>query len=235
MDGKTTIKYVAFYQLLAAVAAILGFALVGLGVMMGFGESIDIVMNEAPQDWENAVDAAQPVTFAALAVVGVLVWQLGKTVALVVTIGKVSAASDGAGGADVERVESTVMDRVNDRISGVEADVKEHEQKLASASDGSSAGGVSSTASSGNRRSRRRGGAATGDDASTASSSASGSGSASDADGASDAESTSPSDESSTSDSGSASSGGESNRRSNRRASRGGSGDDSETADGDSA
>ena len=204
MDAKQTVKYVAFHQVLATLAAVVGLGIVGVGAWLGFGDATQIVLRDAPQNWGDAVAAANPTTFVALAVVGVIVWQVGKTVALVVTIGKVAdAVGGGGGGADAESVKRAVLSDVDDRISSVESDVKRHEEALSAderASSGGSAGrasGQSASASgeSGGRRSRRRG--ATSEDASSG-------------------ESASSTREESTD----ASSGRESNRKSNRRASR---------------
>lgn len=151
MDGKQTLKYLGYYQVLATLAAVVGVALVGLGVQMGFGDSIAIVMQDAPKNWGDAVDAAQPGTFLALSVVGVLVWQLGKAAALVLTMGKVAdAAASGGGASDAEQVRSAVMSEVDERLAPLESDVKEHERQLeqATSSGGSSAGSAASAGGS---------------------------------------------------------------------------------------
>jgi len=140
MDGKQTLKYLGFYQVLATLSALVGLALVGLGVQMGFGDSIAIVMQDAPKNWGDAVGAADPGTFAAMAVLGVLVWQLGKAAALVVTMGKVAdAAATGGGASDAEQVRSAVMSEVDERIAPLESDVKDHERKLSAATTGGGA------------------------------------------------------------------------------------------------
>jgi len=161
MDAKQTVKYVAFHQVLATLAAVVGLGIVGVGAWLGFGDAARIVLNDAPQNWGDAVAAADPTTFAALAVVGVLVWQVGKTLALVVTVGRVAAGTGGGdGGPDPAEVERAVMSEVNDRIASVESDVKRHEEAISQASSRSraaSAGGGEGES----RRSRRRGSAAT--------------------------------------------------------------------------
>lgn len=163
MDAKQTVKYVAFHQVLATAAAVVGLGIVSVGAWLGFGDAARIVLNDAPQNWGDAVAAADPTTFAFLAVVGVLVWQVGKTLALVSTVGRVAAASAGGGGSgepDPAEVKRAVMSDVNDRISSVESDVKRHEEAISQAS--SQSGGSSAAATEGgSRRSRRRGSAAT--------------------------------------------------------------------------
>ncbi|NHN42411.1 hypothetical protein G9C85_12355 [Halorubellus sp. JP-L1] len=174
MDGKQTVKYVALYQVLATLATVVGLGIVGLGVSMGFGETIAIVLNDAPQNWGDAIAAANPTVFGILAVVGVLVWQVGKSLALVFTIGKVAEGSAGtAGGADVDAaaVKREVLSDVDDRLSGIESDVKRHENRISQASSASPKGSSRSDESeddASNRRSRRRASesaSATGDDA----------------------------------------------------------------------
>jgi len=160
MDGKQTVKYVALYQVLATLAAVVGLGIVGLGVSLGLGDAITIVLNDAPQNWDEAVAAANPMLFGVLAVVGVAVWQVGKSLALVVTIGKVAAVASGAGGGgelDAAAVKREVLSDVDDRISGIESDVKRHEKRISQASSASSGSEASESAAS-NRRSRRRGG-----------------------------------------------------------------------------
>jgi len=160
MDGKQTVKYVALYQVLATLAAVVGLGIVGLGVSLGLGDAIAIVLNDAPQNWDETVAAANPMLFGVLAVVGVAVWQVGKSLALVVTIGKVATAEGGAGGGgelDAAAVKREVLSDVDDRISGIESDVKRHEKRISQASSASSGSEASESAAS-NRRSRRRGG-----------------------------------------------------------------------------
>lgn len=172
MDGKQTLKYLAFYQVLATLSLVVGVALVGLGVQMGFGDSITIIMQDAPKNWGDAVSAAQPGVFAAMAVAGVLVWQVGKTLALVLTMGKVADAAGGGDASDAEQIRSAVMSDVEDRIAPLASDVKDHEQRLAAATsdgdDGSSAssGRAGDGSDDGGRRSRRRGAGPDDDDGS---------------------------------------------------------------------
>lgn len=174
MDAKQTVKYVAFHQVLATLAAVVGLGIVGVGAWLGFGDAASIVLRDAPQNWGDAVAAANPTTFLALAVVGVVVWQVGKTVALVVTIGKVADATGGGGGADAAEVKREVMSDVDDRISSVESDVKRHEEAISAASEDASSRGRASTGESASaggdgsgRRSRRRSSSSGGESGST--------------------------------------------------------------------
>jgi hypothetical protein len=157
MDVKQTVKYVAFHQVLATAAAVVGLGIIGVGAWLGFSDAAQIVLNDAPQNWGDAVAAADPTTFAVLAVVGVLVWQVGKTLALVATVGRVAADTGGGdSGVSPAEVKRAVLSDVNDRISSVESDVKRHEEaisKAASRSNDASAGASESAS----RRSQRRG------------------------------------------------------------------------------
>jgi hypothetical protein len=198
MDAKETAKYVAVHQLLATLAAVVGLGIVGVGVWLGFGDAWAIASERLPADFERVVNAVNPAPFAALTVVGVVVWQVGKTLALVSTVGRVADASGAGGGSgdvDAADVKRAVMSDVNDRISSVESDVKRHEEAISQASSRSD-GASASAEERGSRRSRRRGSAATEDGRSSE-----GAGS-SDGDGSGDA------------------GGRASNRKSNRRASR---------------
>ncbi|WP_227131621.1 hypothetical protein [Halorubellus salinus] len=166
MDAKQTVKYVAFHQVLATLAAVVGLGIVGVGAWLGFGDATQIVLSDAPQNWGDAVAAANPTTFVALAVVGVIVWQVGKTVALVVTIGKVADAAGGGGGADAESVKRAVLSDVDDRISSVESDVKRHEERISKAQSASKAESASASADGESRRSRRRSAGSSGSESS---------------------------------------------------------------------
>lgn len=211
MDAKQTVKYVAVHQLLATLAAVVGLGIVGVGAWLGFGDAARIVLRDAPQNWGDAVAAADPATFAVLAVVGVLVWQVGKTLALVSTVGRVADASGAGGGSgdvDAAQVKRAVMSDVNDRISSVESDVKRHEEAISQASSRSD-GASASAGERGSRRSRRRGSEATEN------------GRSSEAAGSSDGDA--PGD----------ASGRASNRKSNRRASRASESRESESSDED--
>lgn len=134
MDGKQTLKYALYHELLGVLSAVVGLGLVIVGVFLGLGESITIVMNRAPADWGDAVAAAQPVTFLAVAVVGVLIWQLGKSITAVKTAEKVVAETgDGTAtgeGADAEQLTSEVMETVDDRVSDIESAVQENRRHI---------------------------------------------------------------------------------------------------------
>jgi|AntRauTorcE11898_2_1112593.scaffolds.fasta_scaffold03390_3 hypothetical protein len=160
MDAKQTVKYVAVHQLLATTATVVGLGIVGVGAWLGFGDAARIVLNDAPQNWGDAVAAADPTTFAVFAVVGVLVWQVGKTLALVATVRKAAPGTASDDGPDAAAVKRAVMNDVNDRISAVESDVKRHEDAISQASSASSEGSAGA-GDGGSRRSRRRGSATT--------------------------------------------------------------------------
>ncbi|MFD1647419.1 hypothetical protein [Haloarchaeobius litoreus] len=179
MDTRQTFKLVGFYRLLSWLSFGIGMALVGLGFYLGLGETITILFNDFPAEFDPAIAAANPVITVVLSVVGLVVWQLGKSIALTKTMERaIAAESDDT---DDEQLKSEILDVVNDQISGVEKDLRSEIRKIerdtatddapsagtsvststtASRSSGGSAGGSSSASGggSGSHRSSSRSG-----------------------------------------------------------------------------
>lgn len=154
MDAKQTLKYALRHLVLSTLAAIVGLGIVAGGVVLGFGDSITIVVNEAPQNWGDAVAAAQPVTFGVMAGIGILVWQFGKAWAQVSTASVAARVEAGGDAAGAEGdVKSEVMAAVDDRVSSLESAVERNHQKLqrSSSSGNAAAGGDRRSASDGRR------------------------------------------------------------------------------------
>ncbi|WP_256296722.1 hypothetical protein [Haloarchaeobius salinus] len=148
MDTKQTFKLVGYYRLLSWLSFGVGMALVGLGIYLGLGETITIMLESFPAEFDAAVAAASPVITVALSVVGVVVWQIGKSIALTRTMARaIAAESDGS---DDEQLKSEVLDVVNDQLSSVEKDLRSEIRKVerdaVSADDSPSTGtGVSAS------------------------------------------------------------------------------------------
>ncbi|WP_135533420.1 zinc ribbon domain-containing protein [Halostella pelagica] len=91
MDTKVAVRWAAYYRLLASGSFVVGMAIAIAGISAGLGESLDILFNELGNT--GAVDearAAANVPLAAVsAVVGVLVWQIGKSAAFYWTMSSV--------------------------------------------------------------------------------------------------------------------------------------------------
>ena len=170
MDIKQTFKLVGYYRLLSWLSFGIGMAFVGLGIYLGLWETITILSNNFPAEFDPAIAAANPLITVVLSVVGIVVWQLGKSVALTKTMGRaIAAESDGS---DDEQLKSEVLDVVNDQMSAVEKDLRSEirkvERDLESADDTAAAGtSVSTSAGSTSTTSRSSGGSAGGRSASS--------------------------------------------------------------------
>jgi hypothetical protein len=149
MDTKQTFKLVGYYRLLSWLSFGVGMALVALGVYLGLGETISILLADFPAEFDAAIAAASPVITVALSVLGIVVWQLGKSIALTRTMARAIAVEDS--GSDDEQLKSEVLDVVNDQLSSVEkdlrSDIRELEREVGSGDDAPSAGRGVSTGS----------------------------------------------------------------------------------------
>ncbi|WP_440988926.1 hypothetical protein [Haloarchaeobius baliensis] len=163
MDTKQTFKLVGFYRLLSWLSFGVGMAFVGLGIYLGLWETITILSNNFPAEFDPAIAAANPVITIALSVVGLVVWQLGKSIALTKTMERAIAVE--AGGSDDEQLKSEVLDVVNDQLSGVEKDLRAEIRKVerdAAADDAPAAGTSVSTGGSTSTTAGRSSGASGG-------------------------------------------------------------------------
>lgn len=122
MEAKQTFKLVGYYRLLSWLSFGVGIGLVALGVFLGLGETFRIVANDFPAEFDAAVAAANPVPTVVLAVLGIVVWQVGKSIALTKTMER--AIDVETESTDDGRLKSEILDVVNDQVASVESDLR---------------------------------------------------------------------------------------------------------------
>lgn len=97
MNRRTALAGWIRYRLLAALAFVVGAAIAGLGIWLGIRPAIQFaILNIVgePNFVEETLARVRTGLMAGLVVVGIVVWQVGKTVAFWVTIGKLIESTD---------------------------------------------------------------------------------------------------------------------------------------------
>lgn len=88
MNTKRALRLALYYRGLSAASFVVGVGIALVGLSVGLGETLSILASDFPSRTDEAMAAANlPVAFGA-AVVGVLVWQVGKWAAFFRTIEK---------------------------------------------------------------------------------------------------------------------------------------------------
>ncbi|WP_435335378.1 hypothetical protein [Haloarchaeobius sp. TZWWS8] len=141
MNAKQTVKLVSYYRALAFAFFVIGWGLVAAGVYLS---NVRAASELVLQDPLGAIAALDLVTFGVLTVLGLAVWQLGKSVAMVKTIGRAVAAAEND--ESDQQLKSEVLDVVNDQMSSLEADLRS-EIRTASNDSGSGRTAVAATTS----------------------------------------------------------------------------------------
>lgn len=129
METRTALRWAGYYRAMATAAFFVGFGIVAVGAWLGFGETVTIVLEHWPKRWEEAIDAAQPLTAAGFTVVGLIVWQYGKAVAQVRTL-STATETEIKKEYNVEAVKSEVLASLEDRFADIEADVERNGELL---------------------------------------------------------------------------------------------------------
>ncbi|SEW02223.1 hypothetical protein [Natrinema salifodinae] len=122
MDLRNPLRWTLVYRAIAVGALGLGLALVAVGLLVGFGSSITALLAD-PLNPGPALERADPTITVAFTVLGVVVWQLGKTYALFVTLPRATGRA-AAQQLDSTRLASEVRDGLDDRLAELEAEVE---------------------------------------------------------------------------------------------------------------
>ncbi|WP_435360875.1 hypothetical protein [Haloarchaeobius sp. DFWS5] len=151
MDAKQTLKLVSYYRALAFLSFAVGALFIALGVYLGLAEASQYVID----DFSRARETANLMVFVVLTLVGLFVWQVGKSIAMVRTVDRAMAVG-GAAETD-QQLKSEVLDVVNDQLSSMEADLRSQMRKNMSDDGigGSISGGGSAASSTSQRESRQ--------------------------------------------------------------------------------
>ncbi|WP_161973146.1 zinc ribbon domain-containing protein [Halostella litorea] len=80
MEAKRAVRWAAYYRGIATLSFIVGMGITAYGFSAGLGETIDILINNYPAQQQEAEAAANVPLAAGSVVVGVLVWQVGKSI-----------------------------------------------------------------------------------------------------------------------------------------------------------
>ena len=123
LDLRRPIRWAVLYRAFATGALALGLVLVGLGVLAGFGTAVTTLVTD-PLNPGPAIEQANPLVTIAFALVGLVVWQVGKTVALFLTLPR-AAGRSAARQIDTAKLRSEVLKGLDERLAEMQTDVQE--------------------------------------------------------------------------------------------------------------
>jgi hypothetical protein len=119
MDAKRAFRWSGYYFALTTIATVVGLALVGAGALVGGKAGFDAYQAGAAAT--AALRTAAP--GLALALVGVVVWRLGKAVAFYKTL--TGAMEDElANTYDTEHVKADILSVLDDRLADIQHDIQ---------------------------------------------------------------------------------------------------------------
>jgi len=101
----------------------LGLALVAAGLVVGFGSTLTELLAD-PLNPGTAIEQANPTVTLLFAVLGIIVWQLGKTYALFVTLPRAAGRAAGRQ-LDATQLASEVHNSLDDRLASLEVELEE--------------------------------------------------------------------------------------------------------------
>lgn len=122
MELSNAAKWTLFNRALTAGALVLGTGLALLGFVLGFWGSIETLVVDG--NVQTAVENANPIPTLVLAVLGFIVWQMGKTYALFWSLPRASGRA-AAKRFDHGRLKSEVVEALDERLAEMEEDVAE--------------------------------------------------------------------------------------------------------------
>ncbi|WP_455448758.1 hypothetical protein [Natrinema thermotolerans] len=123
MGLRNSFKWTIVYRGITVGSLVLGLALVGAGLLAGFGSAVTTLFTD-PRNAESAIEQADPIITLLFAAAGIVVWQLGKTYALFVTLPRAAGRAAGRQ-LDATKLASEVQDGLDDRLSDLEDDLAE--------------------------------------------------------------------------------------------------------------
>lgn len=120
MEPREALKWTLLYRGISIGAFALGGVLIAAGVFLGFASAVRTLFT----DPAGAVEAANPLVTIAFGVLGLAVWQVGKTYALFVTVPE-AAGRAAAEEFDTEHLRSELLESIDDHLSDLQVDVEE--------------------------------------------------------------------------------------------------------------
>ena len=124
MKYTDALRWTLLNRAIAIGAFLAGVVLFALGMVAGFGEAVTLFFSNFPNNVGEATDRANPMVTLVFAIVGILVWQVGKTFALYVTLPRATARRTGKS-IDSARLRSELLEGLDARLATMEEDVVE--------------------------------------------------------------------------------------------------------------
>ncbi|MFC7238409.1 hypothetical protein ACFQS4_09275 [Saliphagus sp. GCM10025317] len=123
MDLAKVLTRTLQYRAIVTGSLIGGFVLVALGLMVGLSGSIGALFSD-PTSPGEALEVTSPVITVILVLLGIAIWQFGRTFALLYTV-PVAAGEEAARQFDRQTLKSDILQGLDGRLTDLEEDVAE--------------------------------------------------------------------------------------------------------------
>ncbi|WP_312907322.1 hypothetical protein [Natronosalvus caseinilyticus] len=123
MDLAKVLTRTLQYRAIVTGSLIGGFLLVALGLMVGLSGSIGALFSD-PTSPGEALEVTSPVITVILVLLGIAIWQFGRTFALLYTV-PVAAGEEAARQFDRQTLKSDILQGLDGRLTDLEEDVAE--------------------------------------------------------------------------------------------------------------
>ena len=123
MDVPHSVKWGLVHRTVAIGSFLLGGLLIVVGFLAGFWGSIGVLVSDPLDPWP-AIDASRPLVTVAFALLGIAVWQFGKSIALFHTLPR-AAGREAARQFDHQTLKSDVLQALDGRLTDMEEDIAE--------------------------------------------------------------------------------------------------------------
>lgn len=125
MDAKRTLRWASYYFALSTLAALVGFAIVGVGAALGLTTAYGMISDGA--GYGAVARTAAPGLVVAL--IGIVAWRIGSAAAFYWTL--TGAVDDEMGERfDSERVKSEILSVLDERLSDMQFEVEQTRRKI---------------------------------------------------------------------------------------------------------
>ncbi|MFC6766298.1 hypothetical protein [Natrinema soli] len=122
MKYTDALRWTLLYRAMATGAFLTGLALLGIGLVAGFGEAISLFVSDFPSNVGPAIEQANPIITLIFGALGVLTWQIGKTYALFVTLPRSIARRSAKSNKRDSQVHEEIQE-LDERLANVEAEM----------------------------------------------------------------------------------------------------------------
>lgn len=123
MDVRKSFKWTILYRAITIGSLVAGLALVAAGFVVGFGGALTELFAD-PLNPGSSIEQANPTVTLLFVALGVVVWQLGRTYALFVTLPRAAGRAAGRQ-LDATHLASEVHDSLDDRLAALEVEIEE--------------------------------------------------------------------------------------------------------------